>query len=516
MIFQPRKAALYRLAVEYGLQSPEQLAEHLPLGSSVPEPRLEGWLRQLFRLPKKFSMPRRYVNRFKIGADPEFVFAQARYSSKGETTESARVNAMDLGFQQGPAFGADNNGRLAEIRPYPSRSAVEVVASILCTLRWMVLNCPAVLNCEWRADPFLWEDGVGGHVHFGRKRPTRKQEVAALDQIEEGLLFLGLYPKELALRRRQGDARRQIYGALGDYRLQQHGYEYRTFPSWLDSPELAFFTLVVSKLAVQMPALYHFKGSSAAVEQARLRNFLAYFKGVDDDARLALMILDRGLPSQKKGSFAPRWGIVPDDMAKKYAKFPRIPIIPPCIKPDSESVDEIFEYLLHGKTFGFRVPKVTWEPTAPPKGYAMALDHSGTILAKGLGEMIWDLCVSTHCPIQFLNVSREQPHALCFPKDLVKSFPSDWRTRFRVPVSVADLRTGQISTTPHWREGPWGVRTKQDLLNGLLPIWRVKDCTEDSYKLWQEQAKKHAPPSRKLIGRVVYESDTHKVGPLAT
>jgi hypothetical protein len=512
MIFQPRKDALYRLAIEHGVSTPGEISKHLPLGSSVPKPRLEGWLHQFFRLPKTFSTRSRHVNRFKLGADPEFVLAEVARDVEGRIVGSSRADASALGLAQGPAFGADNNGRLAEIRPHPSRSAVEVLASILCTLRWLAICNPQTLRFEWLSGAYLMDDGLGGHVHFGRKRPTRKEEVAALDAVEECLLFLGVYPQDQVIRRRGGDARRQIYGALGDYRLQAHGYEYRTFPSWLDSPELAFITLVVAKLAVQMPGLFRFKGGNPVVEQARLRNFLAYFKGVDDDARLALVVLEHGLPKQQKGSFAPRWGITAEAVGKPQA-HPEI--IPPSIKPDSGSVTEIFNYLLNGKPLAWRVPEITWAPTRAPKGYKMCLQYCNTIQAKGLGEMIWDLCCSQQMPIHFSHSGRgEAEPRLWFSKDLVKLMPPDWKQRFEGRATMGDMKPGSICTSPMIREGAMGVWLKRKLLEGMLPLWRAKDCNESSFKEWQKHLPSTSP--KKLVGKVLFESQSCLVGPLAT
>src|SRR5581483_4609146 len=61
-------------------------------------------------------------------------------------------------------------------------------------------------------------------------------------------------PREMA-ERRGGDRLGQHYGMPGDFRLQTHGYEYRTFPSWLDSPALAFISITLAKLCVHCPGL---------------------------------------------------------------------------------------------------------------------------------------------------------------------------------------------------------------------------------------------------------------------
>ena len=59
----------------------------------------------------------RLLNHFKLGADPEFAFLN----------EGKQHSAHDFGLRAGLCFGADNNGRLVELRPRASRYAVEVV-----------------------------------------------------------------------------------------------------------------------------------------------------------------------------------------------------------------------------------------------------------------------------------------------------------------------------------------------------------------------------------------------------
>lgn len=514
MITKAEKDQVYRMAVEEGYMQAEQLhvhPQHPSFGQCVAK------LEKFLQVPKKFAPTRRYVNRFKLGADPEFVFAKianpGAVLNREEPACYARMDAMKLNLAQGPAYGADNNGRLAEIRPYPSRSAVEVVASILTTLRWMALLAPVTMHYEWQSGAYLWDDGVGGHVHFGRKRPTRKEEVAALDHIEEGLLALGVYPQDQVLRRRKGDARRQLYGQLGDYRLQQHGYEYRTYPSWLDSPELAFLTLVCSKLAVQVPDLYRFKsGVKGNVAFARIRNFLAYFKAVDDDARLALVLLDRGLPKHIGGDFRPRWGINPKSVP--LGKKTGIEVVPLSIKADEESVGEVFRYLREGQPLVYREPKTTWAPVAPPLGYTMCIYNSQTILQKGLGEMIWDVCSYNKWTMQFSSGARGSRFALGFSPQVVKYLPAGWQQMFKgLAYENLDASGLMITIAPGWREGGNARIVKRLLLNGLLPIWSVKDCKDGSYQAWKNKLPKDSIP-RKLIGKVVWENVSHKIGPL--
>lgn len=495
MVRHPKKDILYRLAVTHGISCIEELPKYLPM---PPSPTVNGWLSKFLQMPKRFAPTRRYVNRFKLGADPEFCFGNA----------GSRLDASIAGLQQGPAFGADNNGRLAEIRPYPSRSAVKVVASVLTTLRWMVLLKPEIVNYDWVSGAFLWDDGIGGHVHFGRKRPTRRIEVEALDHVQTMLEFLGAYPVEQIARRRRGDARRQIYGQLGDYRLQQHGYEYRTFPSWLDNPALAFLTLVVSKLVVQAPDLYRFSGGN---ETQRLRNLLAYFKTIDDDARLALVLLDRGLPRHEGGDFKGRWGI--SVSARQSCGFKQtIAVLPSCIPPDEEAVAEVFEHLRTGSPINFRVPKPTWSPINPPTGYKMCIKNTPTILQKGLGEMVLDLCASDKVPIAFGSGPKNAPIPIGISRELAGKLTHNWKSLLKGKVVQVDVKPGVITIAPEWREGSKAREIRRILLSGVFPLWRVQECGKDSLEKWEATIKR---PVRKFAGKVVYESSTHKVGPLA-
>ena len=195
-----------------------------------------------------FSRQKRFVNRFCLGADPEWIFGSRE-------DPGLKASAKDFGMKTGCAFGMDSNGRLAELRAYPSRWAVEVVAGIAETLRWVPLAASNTLAYDYVAGAHKTEDSLGGHVHLGRKRPYRADEILALDALNHALAAAGVFPlKEWNYRRSQRGGRFG-YGQDGDIRLQGHGYEYRAFPSWLDSPRQAFLVLTLSKLAVVDPKL---------------------------------------------------------------------------------------------------------------------------------------------------------------------------------------------------------------------------------------------------------------------
>src|SRR5271166_3954276 len=108
MRYLEQHEAFLKLAIQQGLSNLDQINQALPLGCVVPSHMMQRWVNRLLALPKGFAGQRRYVNRFKLGADPEFVFLH----------NGVRINAQNLGLSQGLAYGMDNNGRLTEIRPY--------------------------------------------------------------------------------------------------------------------------------------------------------------------------------------------------------------------------------------------------------------------------------------------------------------------------------------------------------------------------------------------------------------
>ena len=480
-----QREAFYKIAIARGMTKPEELKEAFPLGTEVPRERLTRWLARLTEVPKDFASQRRYVNRFKVGADPEFTFI-----ARGTTS---RKDAQAFSLKQGPAFGADNNGRLAEIRPHPSRSVVEVCASVLATLRWMAILHPQTTSYEWHAGAWSVEDGLGGHVHFGRKRPNRAREIAALDSIEETMLDLGLFDAVQQETRRGGDSHHQLYGRLGDFRLQAHGYEYRTFPSWLDSPELAFLTMTLAKLGVHDPS-FVWPYKKGANNNNRLVNFLSYYKNSDDDARLASAML-KGRVFGRGGDFKPRWGISVLGMIGGQ----RPSVVPLSIKPSKEDTAEMFEYLLNQTPLKMRIPTPTWEPINPPRGYRMVIDSSQTIQRKGIGELCWDICCSEQMMLSIAreNVpghNRRRPVAIW--RDLGRSIPNNIFAKHGISQEIIFIHPESLD------QGRSGA-IRQLLLSGALPLWRVKDVQPNSWDQWKAHG--FLPKKKNLYcGEVIY------------
>lgn len=486
MKYQEQYEAFKKLAIQQGICQLEQLNEALPFGCTVSPTRIDKWMNRLLELPTDFAPQRRYVNRFKLGADPEFIFV--------DRNQGVRIDARNLGLCQGLAYGMDNNGRLTEIRPYPSRSALEVTASILATLRWLALLMPATMQYDWVCGAFLQGDGLGGHVHFGRKRPGRDFEVKALDTLDDELMAVGAYPIKEVLARRAGDGHNQKYGLHGDIRKQIHGYEYRTFPSWLDSPELAFLTLTLSKLVVQNPALAQGYIPLMGVDRhfQRLRNLLSYYKDSDDDARLALSMILRKFPVHLGGDFRKRWGIEPI-----IATTPvKITFVPSSIKPSEDDKSELFEYFMGKRQLQLRVMTATWSPLAPPDGYEMAISKTNTYGAKGLGELLWDVCVSNQFNYPVMN-TKEYREGIFFgiPRKLANTLPKGWQ-KFCGGKVVVNGHDHYILSNEKSRETKTFAECRRLLLETIFPFWRISEVKPDSYQQWKQTLNPRKPKSR--------------------
>jgi len=324
-------------------------------GVQVPDMLKARWLKQLdtVKIPKEMNW--KLMNRFMMGADPEFILTNNR--------DGGYLFAESMGLDTLRAFGADMSGRQAELRVAPSRSCVELLAGVLETLRWMnvFLGEPQV---EWRAPAFYVRDGCGGHIHFGRRRPYRPAEIKNLDRATGLLLAAGvLDANENRNRIANG------YGRNGDFRIQPHGYEYRTTPTWLCSPEVAFITLVISKLTLLHPQPFPVS-QTGAVHQ--LMNLLALYKGLDDDAAIAYAWIKRnGLPRHQVDNFKMRWGIPPSTAGERDTQLRNARqryFIPEVIPPSQRAKRQIFEYLTMYRPMNVDgAADVTWDLFKLPK-----------------------------------------------------------------------------------------------------------------------------------------------------
>lgn len=445
--------------------------------AEVPEELKSKWLRLLSKnfKPKLQETPR-LLNHFTLGADPEFVLYNP--------LDGARLDGAALGLRTGQAFGVDSNGRLLEIRPMPTRWALELLASTLVTMRWLALVHPETIVYEWRAGAFLLRDGLGGHVHVGRKAASRKEEVSALDVLNDMLTTLGVYPAQEIAARKAGDQFGQRYGMPGDIRLQSHGYEYRTFPSWLDSPWTAYLSLVLSKLLVYDPDVFkEFKlNAPPKLSQQRIASLLAKWQGLDDDAALALHTLRmKGFPTHIGADFKGRWGLrYPVDSGAV-----KIDVVPKQIQPSKDEILQVFCHLVRGTELMPDVPQAYWV-TKLPKGYRTILSYTETQRIPGLGEILNELVVHEKMTMTFHPAENGSSHIVKISTGLLKKLSKDW-------PKIAGLKTYGIDPTNNFRISlgleARGLknsgRMRGALISGAFPIWEAGKLEADSFEKWE-------------------------------
>lgn len=452
----------------------------------------ERWTNQFLEVLPLPGVPKtpRLINAFKVGADPEFVFA--------DLDRGTRSDAEIFRLKTGLAFGADMNGRLVELRPRASRFALNVLSSVLEELRWLAAYNRETLAFAWRAGAFLYKDGIGGHVHLGRKKglkpvrawasyfnaqhgrhraprweedvtvkPEQPEELRRMDLIFYALTELGVYNKSQVVQRQAGDQHGQQYGMFGDVRMQAHGYEYRAYPSWLDHPLSAYLALVLTKLAAYDPeVLPNPNKMPENVEFCHklIKNFLAYYKGRDDDAALAYAALCRhGLPVYCGDDFKQRWGI--NTALQRAITIPRY--IPDVITGHEDTTRELFEYLHNGKALPPSNPRQTWNGTIPD-AYQCCLGRiESTRGQRGLGELAFDLFHHAKYPV-YLAVTNERDFMVS--KSLGRKKEG---IRLAKKLGIRILMgggIGQVRVPPQWRE-PMNLASTKKLLTALLPLW---------------------------------------------
>lgn len=266
-----------------GLQnyySPEMIAALQRGIAPSPKPKL---IEEVEEVPGRKA---RLINPFLVGCDPEFVTI---YNGK-------RCNVDDHLPHEG-VVGWDHGGRIAEIRPDPSRGVYRLIK----TLQKVLLEEPTLqqlVHRKWRAGAvYVDGDGVetlGGHIHLDISWENRVNPVKALDALTGKLEALDILPKdESAARRGRG-----TYGRYGDVRAiateREHRVEYRTMASWLFNPKVAFVCLTGAKLAAHAPdsTLAALKGPAS---YKQLLSFFELFQGKDDNAdRVLERVLDKG------------------------------------------------------------------------------------------------------------------------------------------------------------------------------------------------------------------------------
>jgi hypothetical protein len=467
----------------------------LQLPIDCPEPTRLRWLERINNNLNSVDLPSltkhgRRLNNFCIGSDPEFVFVAPNATNK--------TDASMFGLKPGLAVGCDQNHRLAELRGWPTSSVIEHVAGILTSLRWMYRVYPNTGAYKWRAGAFYDRDGLGGHVHFGRKRPYRTQEVAALDGLATVLRTMQVFSNNEWDRRNAGDGRThgagQLYGHLGDIRTQAHGYEYRTLPSWLDTPAKAFMVLTAAKLCILDPEL-----TAAWVEKrpipesyALLRLLARYYAGRDDDAWILKYML-KGLGEKNpcfdlNTNFRPHWGF-PAITLNGEAVPQTSPILPACIKPLASEIKEIEDSLLSFKPLTFVENPPTFRNIIPDNYlWNYQRETAMGLTRAGVGDLLHNfVCHKSHVITVVSSDSFSvSPDIVAYWTAAERSIVRKMFPFFRIAKSGSQNNTviinREMTSTPESV-----MKTRIFFLKmGLFPIWTVDSVEENSIKEWKE------------------------------
>jgi hypothetical protein len=446
------------------------------------------------RSPSLSSLTGRHLNHFCVGSDPEFALADGH---------GHIVGAYNCGLKVGLAAGCDQNERLVELRPWPSVSVVEHVAGILTALRWMHRTMPPETRTfPWRAGAFYAGDGLGGHVHFGRKRPTRTEETAALDGLANALKASGLFPVDEWNRRMQGDERAQQYGRPGDVRIQKHGYEYRSLPSWLQSPTTAFIAVAASKLAVLDPSITVNWSAKVPSVMGRdlLRGLAKLFKSRDDDAYVLYHLLtqrgDTVFDVDYRGNFAPAWGFEAGGNDARHLKAEESFILPDLICPEPEEVVEMRNHLLLGYPLTFTKYPPNFRTELPDGNYQWVPLHVHPGRRSGFGDLVHNLVTHRHMPIIWdhtnhspLQINGPLPHL--WNRDEIDLFRRYCPGALINNNAIRDGRDTVISVPRDLTQTGTISGLRAILLqSGLFPVWTVEDVKANSFADWKEKHSK--------------------------
>ena len=466
----------------------EYLKAYLQGAPLIPEHPANNWLQQHIplRSPALFTPTGRRINHFCVGSDPEFAFRDPRTGD--------RLQAINAGLKVGLAAGCDQNERLVELRPWPSQSVVEHVAGILTALRWLFrVYGHSLRGLEWRAGAFYAGDGMGGHVHFGRKRPTRPQEVEALDGLARVLRRTGIFPVAEWNRRMQGDAIGQHYGQPGDFRIQTHGYEYRSLPSWLQSPVCAFAVLTCAKLAVVDPTITCKWIDQYPEEQARslIKGLAKLYKGRDDDAYILYHLLTTREPEvfgiNWAVNFAPAWGI--PELAPKSIEDQQT-ILPSLIKPSKEAIQEIIDHLMFNVNLTFRREPKTFIGELPTADYIWLPSEILGGRRAGFGDLLHNLVRARQHKIQWEYANKGNLRFYGMAPAIWRQDERDFLRHYCPDVSLypehdAGMTTIQVPRDLCQTTKIGGFRAILAYSN-LLPLWTVDTVRKDSYNAWLE------------------------------
>ncbi|MBY9082016.1 hypothetical protein KIH86_16595 [Paenibacillus sp. HN-1] len=250
-----------------------------------------------------------------MGMDPEFILLR---EDTGRVVPASRHLPLGgaAGCDAGPP-GTRGVFPVAELRPGP-RAAPRALMAQLRSAAMLADRLIPGPGIGWRAGGMpLRGWALGGHLHFSGVVLTAPL-LRALDN------YLALPVALLEDERASG--RRPRYGTLGDFRLQPHGgFEYRTLPSFLVSPDIARGVIALAHLIVSryealplrpldrepVHAAYYGGGRktlrAAAAPLIRQLRTLPEYAGLRGDAEPLLRMVEEGRRWEESRNIRELW-----------------------------------------------------------------------------------------------------------------------------------------------------------------------------------------------------------------
>lgn len=179
---------------------------------------------------------------FLLGADPEFMVVNRR-TRRLVVASRYLPRFGSVGVDSQRMRGTRRARPIIEVRPRPTSDPFLLVDRI----KRLLARVPVGMRRRGMA----WCAGsgprgaypIGGHIHFSGI-PLTAGLLRALDTYVALPVLLLENPIRARRRRRQ-------YGQLSTFRQKRWGFEYRTLPSWLVSPEYARAIICLSRLAAK-------------------------------------------------------------------------------------------------------------------------------------------------------------------------------------------------------------------------------------------------------------------------
>jgi hypothetical protein len=184
--------------------------------------------------------------RVMIGCDPEFVIIKRR-----------KLVPMEQVLKDGrktKKIGLDMGWKVMELRPDPSEDIFVLIAHIRHLLKHILKHHTGLRNCRFIAGHYACYEALGGHIHISvvdsnESLTTQAFKIYLDTVISGGLMKLINDKKHHATRKANGYGRDYVHDLWHDVFRSKNGVlEYRTPPSWLVSPSLAFMFLGLAKI----------------------------------------------------------------------------------------------------------------------------------------------------------------------------------------------------------------------------------------------------------------------------